>query len=111
MKNFLEWMNNKDNADEAEKDENLKVRMMNYLKNEFRGLEDVNSKDFEFDMEAAIYYFASDYHSGQWSDLYSILSTSEFMPSRMSRGIKSESESIQMMYDALERKFKNSLEK
>jgi hypothetical protein len=108
MKNFLEWMNNKDNeVDNDEKDENLKVRMMEYLKNQYKGLEDVNSKDFLFDMEAAIYHFATDYHSGQSSELYSILSTSDYRPGMMSRGIESESETVKMLYKSLEEKFKN----
>ena len=34
----------------------------------------------EFDIEAAIYWFASDWHGGQWSNLYSVLSTSPYKP-------------------------------
>jgi hypothetical protein len=34
----------------------------------------------EFDIEAAIYWFASDWHSGQWSNLYSALCTSPYKP-------------------------------
>ena len=34
----------------------------------------------EFDIEEAIYWFAYDFHGGQWSNLYSALSTSEFHP-------------------------------
>jgi hypothetical protein len=33
-----------------------------------------------FDREEAIYAFASDWHSGQGSSLYSVLSTSRFHP-------------------------------
>jgi hypothetical protein len=40
----------------------------------------------EFDIEEAIYWFASDYHGGQSSNLYSALSTSEYRPGRMSSG-------------------------
>jgi hypothetical protein len=40
----------------------------------------------EFDIEEAIYWFASDYHGGQGSNLYSALSTSEYRPGRMSSG-------------------------
>ena len=40
----------------------------------------------EVDVEEAIYWFASDYHSGQWSNLYSALSTSPFEPSPISGG-------------------------
>lgn len=40
----------------------------------------------EFEVEEAIYWFASNYHSGQWSNLYSALSTSEFRPSILANG-------------------------
>ena len=39
-------------------------------------------EDLRFDFEEAIYWFANDYHSGQWSNLYSALSTSIFSPGR-----------------------------
>lgn len=100
MRKFLEWLN--------EQNQDLKQEMKNYLKSKFRGLDDVESEDFNFSMEAAIYWFASDYHSGQNSELYSILSTSQYSPSRLNRGgVKGEDETIQMLYDALEEKFKN----
>jgi hypothetical protein len=34
----------------------------------------------EFDIEAAIYWFSTDWHGGQWSNLYSALSTSPYKP-------------------------------
>lgn len=102
MKTFVEWMDNNE-----ENEPSLKEEMMEYLKNQYKGLEDVNSKDFLFDMEAAIYHFATDYHSGQSSELYSILSTSDYRPGMMSRGIESEPEMVQMLYKSLEEKFKN----
>lgn len=52
----------------------------------------------EFDREEAIYWFANDYHSGQWSNLYSALSCSEFRPSPIARG---PSESASILYDEL----------
>lgn len=45
----------------------------------------------DFDVEGAIYWFANDYHSGQWSNLYSALSTSGFHPGPVCRGPESES--------------------
>jgi len=101
MKNFLDWVK------EINEDNNLKEQMKHYLRDKFKGLEDVNSEDFNFDMEAAIYWFSNDYHSGQASDLYSILSTSEYRPSSLSKGIQDEPETAQMLYNALEDKFKN----
>lgn len=100
MQKFSEWLENNN--------QNLKQEMKNYLKSKFRGLDDVESEDFNFSMEAAIYWFANDYHSGQTSELYSILSTSQYSPSRLNGGgIKGEDETIQMLYDTLEEKFKS----
>ncbi len=40
----------------------------------------------EFDRETALYWFAADYHGGQWTNLYSMLSTSRYRPGRMESG-------------------------
>lgn len=40
----------------------------------------------DFDIEEAIYWFANDYHGGQDSTLYSVLSTSEFCPGPLADG-------------------------
>lgn len=50
--------------------------------------------------EAAIYYFASDYHGGQDSNLYSALSTSPYSPGPCS-SLDSEGELARMAYDEL----------
>jgi|LakMenEpi03Aug12_release.lakeMendotaPanAssembly.Ray.scaffolds.fasta_scaffold81796_5 hypothetical protein len=100
MKTFLEWMT------KINENSEVKEEMKEYLKNKFKGLEDVNSADFNFSMEAAIYWFTSDYHSGQWSDFYSILSTSDYRPGRMTNNIEGEPEDVQMLYQALEEKYK-----
>jgi len=34
----------------------------------------------DFDWQSAIYWFANDWHGGQWSSLYSVLSTSSYRP-------------------------------
>lgn len=83
----------------------IKREMKNYLRNKWKGLEDVNSKEFDDDMEIAIHWFSQDHHSGQWSDLYSISSTSPYRPSILSKGIKSEDETVQMLYNDLEEKY------
>ena len=54
----------------------------------------------DFDREAAIYWFANDWHGGQWSSLYSALSTSEYRPGMVARGPEPESMES-MLYDAL----------
>jgi len=60
----------------------------------------------ETDIEVAIYWYASDYHSGQYSNLYSALSKSEYKPGRMETGIDDEgNESAKDLYNVLEDKF------
>lgn len=68
--------------------------MLQYLKSQF------GSEANEDDAEVAIYYFASDYHGGQSSNLYSVLSTSPYRPGPISN-VESEGELVKMMYDAL----------
>jgi hypothetical protein len=56
------------------------AEMYSFLETQACGAEDIR-----FDIEEAIYWFASDYHSGQWSNLYSVLCQSEYTPSQLSR--------------------------
>ena len=58
-----------------------------------------------FDEESAIYWFAADYHGGQWSNLYSALSTSEYRPGPCENG--PEGGIAQMLYDALVSEYTN----
>jgi len=44
----------------------------------------------EFDIEAAIYWFANDWHGGQFSNLYSALSTSPYRPGLSESGCPEE---------------------
>ena len=41
--------------------------------------------------ETAIYWFAYTYHGGQWSNLYSVLSTSPYRPGRLESGVDQDS--------------------
>jgi len=59
----------------------------------------------EFDRAAAIYWFAHDYHSGQWSNLYSVLSTSKFKPGLTHSSIKDEGENAEDLYNMLVAKY------
>jgi len=59
----------------------------------------------EFDMEAAMYWYASDYHSGQNSNLYSVLSTSEYSPGASHSSVADDGEMAEMMYKELEAQF------
>jgi len=85
----------------------LKKSMENHLIEKFigRGLVEPH----RMDIEAAIYWFANDYHSGQSSELYSILSTSNFKPGPTHRSVKDEGEIAEDMYNELKKKFKNVL--
>jgi hypothetical protein len=56
----------------------------------------------EIDIECAIYWFAANYHSGQWSNLYSILSMSEYNPGPLERGPRSVAK---LIYQTLEEEF------
>ena len=58
-------------------------------------------------MEEAIYWFANFNHGGQWSNLYSVLSTSPFRPGPISKGPE-KGGSSEIMYQALEQEFGNS---
>ena len=83
-----------------------KEEMLNFLKKRFKGL--IDPKDSEFDMEQAIYYFAREHYDGQWSNLYSVFSTSDYRPSRLHNDINdTEDEQSIMMYDALVDRFGN----
>jgi len=76
-----------------------KEEMMEYLRSQFG-----NEEGFEYDAEAAIYWFANDYHGGQDSNLYSALSTSDFSPGQISRGPQ-EGSMEEMMYQDLVSKY------
>lgn len=52
------------------------------------------------DAEAAMYWFASDYHGGQGTDLYSVVSTSPYTPGPATT-LASESEDVREIYDWL----------
>ena len=88
-------------------DDPTKEEMINFLETKFQGLLDpAEAESNEFDMETAIYWFAHDYHGGQWSNLYSVLSTSEFKPSPLERGVRDlESGTATEMYNALVQKY------
>jgi hypothetical protein len=56
----------------------------------------------EFTTEAAIYWFASDYHSGQGSDLYKALCASPYTPGALEAECP---EDAQEAYECLEETF------
>lgn len=84
-----------------------KVQMYRELISTFkRMLKGEGKSEWKFDIESAIYWFASDYHDGQWSNLYSVLSTSDYRPGPMETGLDSdENFGAKMMYEHLVSKF------
>lgn len=56
----------------------------------------------EFDREAAIYWFAAEWHAGQWSNLYSVLSCSAYRPGCLEREARDGARIVQ---DYLEDRF------
>jgi hypothetical protein len=59
----------------------------------------------DFDVQVAIHYYASEYHSGQSSNLYSALSTSKYKPGRSESGAEDVSDQAGMLYNELQDKF------
>lgn len=81
--------------------------MTSHLTSTFAGLIDFSESGTEFDIAEAIYWFASNYHGGQWSNLYSSLSTSEYRPGPCTRGPE-EGSQAELLYQELESKFGQS---
>jgi len=79
----------------------VKVKLVNYLKRKFKNLEDTSSSEFLFDVETAIYWFATDYHGRQNSPLYKILSSSMYKPGRGIKSVHDESDVVVDMYNML----------
>lgn len=77
-----------------------KEEMMDFLQKQF-GRYDEGS---EFDFAQAMYWFAANYHDGQWSNLYSVLSTLGYRPGANENGPEAGSMAEQM-YQALEAEF------
>lgn len=75
-----------------------KNEMIEFLKSQFSP-----NDQYDWAAEEAIYWFANHWHGGQWSNLYSVLSTSPFKPSPLANGI--EDELTLLMYESLEREF------
>ena len=80
-------------------------QMRKHLDRAFSGLLDPHEKDAnEFDREESIYWFATNYHGGQSSNLYAGLCASEYRPGPMTTGPEKDSTSA-LMYSELESEF------
>lgn len=76
--------------------------MREYLRQSIKGF---GLEDPDFDIEAAIWWFAHDYHGGIGSPLYEVLSISQFKPSPLHRSVEDEGEVATMLYDLLVEKY------
>jgi hypothetical protein len=56
--------------------------------------------------ESVIYWFGYRYHGGQWSNLYSVLSTSPYRPGRLESGPEVD-EGTMFLYEILEGTFRD----
>lgn len=74
----------------------LKDEMVNFLNEVFCEID-------EFDIEASIYWYSHDYHSGQGSNLYRILCESKYQPGRLMRSHEDEGGLVSECYYALSR--------
>lgn len=72
-----------------------KEEMITFLKKSYG-----SEPEFLDTAEIAMYWFANHYHGGQWSNLYSVLSTSRFRPGPIARGPEKGS-AEEMMYEDL----------
>ncbi len=86
---------------EGKNQDPTKEEMMHFLQQQFGRY---GEEGFADSSEIAMYWFANHYHGGQWSNLYSVLSTSQFSPGPISRGPEPESMEADM-YQALEAQF------
>lgn len=80
----------------------LRDTMASHLRRTFRWIGDLD----DFDIEAAIYWYAHDHHEGQFSPLYVVLSTSPYKPGPLHRSVEDDGEVATMMYDELVRRFR-----
>jgi hypothetical protein len=83
------------------REEMVKAVIGSFLKNM------MSPDELNYSLEIAIYWFSHDWHSGISSNLYSVLSTSEYRPGRMETGIGHEgNESAETIYNHLFNIFK-----
>lgn len=99
-----EAMENSDEDDEPSTWQELKKEMSDVI---YKAIEtdlkayDVDPDEEKFAIEAAIRWFANDYHEGQKDLMYSVLSQSKYEPSPMVTSIDDEGEIANAAYDAL----------
>ena len=73
--------------------------LRNFIKVKFACILEEGS--IKYDGDVAIHWFASEYHSGQWSNLYSALCGVQYNPGRMINNVTDEEETVCMIFNAL----------
>lgn len=75
-----------------------RAEMLRELIRAFRWTRDGRRDDcWKFDVEEAIYHFASNYYGGQWTNLYSAMCASPYRPGATQRELEVGSMSFDMM--------------
>lgn len=96
IKNWMKKLNITENTNKT--DDPTKEDMINVLSSEVGNFEGMD----KFSAEEAIYWYAYNNHGGQWSNLYSVLSTSEYKPSPLMRNIEDSDDEMSIgMYNTL----------
>lgn len=96
IKRWMSKLNILENVNENS--DPTKEEMINVLNSEMGGFEGMD----KFSAEEAIYWYAYNNHGGQWSNLYSVLSTSEYKPSPLMKNIEDSSDEMSLaMYNTL----------
>lgn len=80
-----------------------RAEMIRELISAFRWRRDGRKDEcWKFDIEAAMYWFCSNWHGGQWSNLYSALSTSPYRPGPLCRGPEPYTAQVDMYHHLVE---------
>ena len=82
----------------------LKQRIIEFIHDRYINLIDIETLNIY--IEIALYWYASDNHSGQFSELYEILSNSYYKPSLFSKSIQDEDALSIEIYELIEENFK-----
>ena len=65
-------------------------------------LADLDEKCDLFNLAEGLYWYCHDYHTGQWSDEYSVLSTLDYSPSPLANGVEEGSAAHEVYIQLIE---------
>ena len=67
-----------------------------------RGLYDSHDRDsWRFSRDSAIHWYASEWHNGQWSDLYKVIGQIGYNPSILSKNARDDLEEDYLAWELL----------